>query len=228
MDHYPQKCFLFNKQGKYNLTSKEGVSVQQYLCFSRGMDVFYMLLCRKHHSHLLHHLLTFSFGYKFNTVLWFSETHHYKISSYESQQVTTLTSRNVWTTHTKDASSTLGTNTTQYWAKLYIVKQFGATSWQISYKRIQMHATIAAWWGIVKVKHGEWESRENARVTIHERSWCKRSMASGGKKELMRKRKRASSFGVRVGRERVRVLTQGRTEQEQRGNGGGRRAKEVY
>lgn len=69
-----------------------------------------------------------------------------------------------------------------------------------------------------------WQCKGEAQWRIQDQQKCKKNVASGGKKDLMRRKKRA----VRVERERVRVLTQGRMEQGQRGNGGGRRAKEVY
>lgn len=73
---------------------------------------------------------------KFNTALLLSETRRYKMSSYDSQQVTTLTNRTITCFNNKTqkhVSATLDTDTIHCWPVLYIVKLFGATSWPISY-----------------------------------------------------------------------------------------------
>lgn len=116
----------------------------------------WVLLYRKHHSQIPR-LLTFRFGYKFNPALPFSETHRYKMSLYESQQVATPTNRHRTCFRNTRYKRSPGR------AVLYIANQFGATSRLITYKRIQMHRNTSAWgsnflqryWGAVKVKQGE-------------------------------------------------------------------------
>lgn len=87
----------------------------------------------------------------------FSETHRYKMSLYESQQVATPTNRHRTCFRNTRYKRSPGR------AVLYIANQFGATSRLITYKRIQMHRNTSAWgsnflqryWGAVKVKQGE-------------------------------------------------------------------------